>query len=242
MTKSSEFNEVLPESNVELERSYQRKHKKIDEVVDSQVNGLSKNNKVAVKKLTENKDVNSVENIINNERTDKAPSGEKRVFIVGDSIIKHINGYEISGKLENCKVFVRPCHGATIRCLEDHVKPVLRENPDEIIFHIGTNDLPSGKGNKDIAEAIINLAMSVKTQSRGVSISGITVRKDKHQNKVQEINDQLRDLCQANNINFIDHSKSIKPQHLNKSRLHLTRRGTSILSTTFVREISNIFH
>ena len=89
MTKSSEFNEVLPESNIELERSYQRKHEKIDDVVDSQVNGLSKNNKVAVKKLTENKDVNSAENIINNERTDKAPSGQKRVLIVGDSIIKH---------------------------------------------------------------------------------------------------------------------------------------------------------
>ena len=131
---------------------------------------------------------------INNERTYKALSGEKRLFIVGD-----ING-----------IFVRPCHGTTIRCLEDHVKPVLRENPDEIIFHIRTNDLPSGKGNKDIAEAIINLAMSVKTQSRGVSISGITVRKDKHQNKVQEINYQLRDLSQAKSVNFIDHSKSIK--------------------------------
>ena len=92
MTKSSQFNEVLPESNMKLERPYQRKHKKINEEVDSQVNGLSKNNKVAVKKLTKNKDVNSVENIINNERTDKAPSGEKRVFIVGDGIIKHING------------------------------------------------------------------------------------------------------------------------------------------------------
>ena len=232
MTKSSEFNEVLPESNVELERSYQRKHKKIDEEVDSQVNGSSKDNKVAVKKLTQNKDVNSVENIMNNERTDKAPSGEKSVFIVGDSIIKHINGYEISGKLENCKVFVRSCHGATIRFLEDHVKPVLWENPDKIIFHIGTNDVPSGKGNKDIAEVIINLTMSVKTQSRGVSISGITMSKDKHQNKVEEINYRLRDLCQANNIKFIDHSKSIKPQHLNKSRLNLTTKGTGILSTT----------
>ena len=29
MTKSSEFNEVLPESNVPLGRSYQRKHKKL---------------------------------------------------------------------------------------------------------------------------------------------------------------------------------------------------------------------
>ena len=242
MTKSSEFNEVLPESNVELERSYQRKHKKIDEEVDSQVNGSSKDNKVAVKKLTQNKDVNFVENIMNNERTDKAPSGEKSVFIVGDSIIKHINGYEISGKLENCKVFVRSCNGATMRCLKDHVKPVLHENPDEIMFHIGTNDLPSRKRNKDIAEAFINLAMSVITQSRGVSISSVTVRKDKHQNKVQEINDQLRDLCKTNNINFVDHSKSIKAQHLNKLRLHLTRRGTGILLTTFVREISNIFH
>ena len=83
---------------MELERSYQRKHKNIDEVVYSQVNGLSKNNKVAVKKLTQNKDVNSVENIMNNERTGKAPSGEKRIFIVGDSLIKHINSYEISGR------------------------------------------------------------------------------------------------------------------------------------------------
>ena len=55
MTKSSEVNEVLPESNAELERSHQRKHEKIDEVVDSQVNGLSKNNKVSVKKLTKKK-------------------------------------------------------------------------------------------------------------------------------------------------------------------------------------------
>ena len=82
----------------------------------------------------------------------------------------------------------------------------------------------------------------MKTQSRGVSISGITVKKDKRQNKVQETNEQLRDLCQPKNVNFIDHSKSIKPQHLNKSRLYLHRRGTSVLPTTFVREISNIFH
>ena len=148
--------------------------------------------------------------------------------------------YYKAHKLENCKVFVRLSHGATImpRRPSDRFYGKIQMR----LFFTSENDLPSGKGNKDIAETIINLAMFVKTQSRGVTISGITVRKDKHQNKVQEINDQLRDLCQANNINFIDHSKSIKPQHLNKSRLHLTKRGTSILSTTFVREISNIFH
>ena len=39
MTKSSEFNVVLPESNImELQRSYQTKHKKIDKEVHSLVN------------------------------------------------------------------------------------------------------------------------------------------------------------------------------------------------------------
>ena len=40
-TKSSDCNEVLLESTVEWEGSYQTSHKKIDKEVDSQVNGLS---------------------------------------------------------------------------------------------------------------------------------------------------------------------------------------------------------
>ena len=51
MTKSSDFNKMLfpfPESDVELEKSYQIKHKKIDKEVDSQLSGVSKNNKDAV--------------------------------------------------------------------------------------------------------------------------------------------------------------------------------------------------
>ena len=60
---------MLPGSNVELERPYQTKHKKIDKEVDSQMNGLSKNNKDAVKKQIQNIDVNSVEKKMRNERT-----------------------------------------------------------------------------------------------------------------------------------------------------------------------------
>lgn len=55
----------------------------------------------------------------------------------------------------------------------------------------------SRKWNKYTAETIIDLAKSVKTQSCGFSIFSITVRKDKYQNKVQEINDQLIDLYQV---------------------------------------------
>ena len=43
--------------------------------------------------------VNFVEKKVNSERTEKTLSGEKRVFIVGASVIKHVNGYKISGSL-----------------------------------------------------------------------------------------------------------------------------------------------
>ena len=88
---------LFPESDVELERSYQIKYQKIDKEVDSQVD--SKNNKDAVKKQMPNIYVNFVEKKVNSERTEKTLSGEKRVFIVGASVIKHVNGYKISGSL-----------------------------------------------------------------------------------------------------------------------------------------------
>ena len=92
-----------------------------------------------------------------------------------------------------------------------------------------------------IAKSIVELALSAKSASCDVSISNIVVRKDKHQNKCQEVNDHLKEICVEKNINLIYHSKNIKPQHLNKSRLHLAKKSTSILSTTFIQEIRNIF-
>ena len=166
---------------------------------------------------------------------------DKRVFTVGDSLIKHLNGYVIGGKAGNCNVYVRPSHGAKVRCMVDHVKPIIRDKPDHIIFHVGTNDIPSDKDAGDIAKSIVDLAMSAKSPTWDVSISNIITRKDEHQHKAQIVNNHLKEMSTNKNINLIDHSKNIKHRHLNKSKLHLTKRGTNTLSTTFVREISNIF-
>ena len=83
--------------------------------------------------------------------------------------------------------------------------------------------------------------MSGKSSTCDVSISNIITRKDKHQHKAQIVNNYLKKMCIIKSINIVDHSKNIKYQHLNKSKLHLTKRGTNILSTTYVREITNIF-
>ena len=65
--------------------------------------------------------------------------------------------------------------------MKDHVKPVLRGNPD-IVFHTGTNDVPSNK-----TPETIDLAISSESTTCDVSISNILIRKDKQQQKAQEV-------------------------------------------------------
>ena len=121
-------------------------------------------------------------NDINNENVRKQWC-TKQVYIVRDSIVKHVNGYDISCKTEKSKVFVRPSHCATVRCMTDHEKPVLRDNPDHIVFQIGTNDVHSNKTPETIAKSIVDLAISSKKTTCDVSISNILIRKGKYQQK-----------------------------------------------------------
>ena len=192
----------------------------------------------AIINKNEQKDILAKKEEINKNNDGLEPaektSDEKRIFIVGDSIIKNVNGYEVSGKTGHCRVYIRPSLGAKVTCMEDHIKLVLRDKPDHIIFYIGTNDIPSNKNSEDIANSIIELVLSEKSESCDASISNIVVRKDRHQNKCQQVNDHLKEKCREKNINLIDHSKSIKPEHPNKCRLHLTKKGTSLLSFTFI--------
>ena len=65
----------------------------------------------------------------------------KRIYIIGESILKYVQGYEISKSLENCKRYGKSFSCTKIRDMQGYVKPTLRENPDQIIVHVGTNDL-----------------------------------------------------------------------------------------------------
>ena len=124
----------------------------------------------------------------------------------------------------------------------------MRENPDHVIIHIGTNDLALNTPAEKVAESIIDLASTLKSDSCSVAISSITVRNDKHRNKVAQVNHYLKRLCQENNFELINHENTITERHLNGSKLHLNKRGTAILSNNFTEAVSNsiqrqlIFH
>ena len=154
-----------------------------------------------------------------------------RVFIIGDSIVKHIGGYELLQRVENCKFFVKSFSGANVRCMEDYIQPTLRETPSHVILHVGTYDVTTKQDPQQIAEGIINLAVKIK-RNCDVSISSITTRGDKYLRKPVDVNRNLKDRCREN-IHFINHGNALTVRHLNASKLHLNKRGTPVLSSQF---------
>ena len=151
-------------------------------------------------------------------------------------MVKHVFGWEINNKLVyKHKVFVRSFSGAKTICMSDYIKPCFREdNPDHVVIHVGTNDLPSEKPAETIATSVLNLAREVLSEKRSVSISGIIPRNDKW-NKVCEVNSCLKSLCDEAKIDFIDNSKNINPRrYLNNSKLHLNTKGSGKLLQNFV--------
>ena len=66
-----------------------------------------------------------------------------------------------------------------------------------------------------------------------VAISSITVRNDRYQKKVAQVNRHLKILYIDRNFELISYEKIITEKHLNGCKLHLNKRGTSILSKIF---------
>ena len=159
-------------------------------------------------------------------------------------MIKHVNGWEISRKLQgNCKVYVKHFSGAKTRCMKDYIKPSQSENSDHYILHVGTNDLCLDRSPELIAKFIIDLALTLKSESQDASISNIIVSYDSDtlNKKGCKVNAVLMEICREKNIYLIDNSKKIKPQHINKRKLNLNQKESRLLSDIFLKEISPVF-
>ena len=175
----------------------------------------------------------------------KGEKNEKSLFVIGHSMVKHLNGWEMSKKLNaNSKVFVKTFSDAKTTCMNDYVKPSVRSSPDHFILHVGPNDLSSEKSSEEIARSIIDLAISIKNEKHDVSISNIIIRADdkKLEKKRCDVNSLLGKLCKEKNYYILDHSTIIKRNHLNKGKLHLNQKGARLLSDISVKELSKVFN
>ena len=92
----------------------------------------------------------------------KTNTRKKSLYIVGDRIVKEVNGFELSkGITHKYSVWVR----FNALAKNDHVKPVIwNHEADHIILHAGTNDLSSGKTPVPICNDMSILLRQLKTK------------------------------------------------------------------------------
>ena len=117
---------------------------------------------------------------------------------------------------KNCKVYEWSFPGAKVQCMDDCKKLSIRDEPDHFIVHVGTNDLNSEVSSKSIAESIVYLTMTLKTESNNVSVSNIVLRTDNSlsNQKQYEVNSHLKDLCEERNLYLIENTEKFKSYRL----------------------------
>ena len=70
--------------------------------------------------------------------------------------------------------------GAKVKCVEDYRHPSITTNPDQIIIHVGKNDLPSKKKSAEISSDIVNLVLKLKSDTFQVLVSNLTIGNDRY--------------------------------------------------------------
>ena len=176
-----------------------------------------------------------------NDKTESDTSDKRKLpvtVILGDFMVKDIKGWKISSRTR--KVGVKHFSGAKTKDMKSYVIPTVEPKPDNIILHTGKNDLKTIDTPEEITMGILNLAMTCKTDTNSVFISGIVPRSDKLNEKASKVNSILRHECNVRNICFID-NKHISPRfHCNRSGLHLNYYGTKKLQENFLYELAKL--
>ena len=166
----------------------------------------------------------------------KAPTS----VTLGDSIVKNVYDNIITKSVKHQKhVVVKHLSRAKIADISHYKKRTQEKLPAEIIIHMGTNDSYSDKEAKDIANDILQLSKSAKTDANKVAVSSVLPQKDKFNSKVKEVNIHLQDICSSNNLPLVTHSNINPHQHINIKGLHLNSYGDKQLTRNFINFIEN---
>ena len=151
-----------------------------------------------------------------NMQIEQPQAEQLTTLLIGDSMVKNIQGRKL-GKAVGHRVVVKSFSGANTRAMSDYLKPNLELNPDQVILHVGTNDLKK-KEPQEVAEAIVDLARQVERSSDAkVVISELVCRRDKLNEQVKAVNKRLKRYCQQNEWKLIQHN-NVTDKELNMGR------------------------
>ena len=129
--------------------------------------------------------------------------------------------------------------GAKTDDMKSYLVLTIKQNPETIVIHCGTNDLKTEKGHRKIADKILGLAHQGKTDDNTVMISGIVPRNDNLNDDASKVNIILREACSKRNIGFIDNENINPTYNCNRSKLHFNKRGTNFLIENILFSLYN---
>lgn len=161
---------------------------------------------------------------------------KRSTYIVGDSMVKDVKGWELKKYCgDNENIFVKPFSGSTVKDMNSYCQPVIDRAPDQILLHVGTNDLSNKqKSDVKIAQDIIDLAKRIKSHHINVVVSGLVPRYDRFEPKRVRVNHILRDLCLEHELKYCEHSNIDASNHLNRSKVHLNKAGVNIFANNLL--------
>ena len=159
-------------------------------------------------------------------------------MLVGDSIIKQIQGWKLGKKVGHL-VVVKSFAGATTGDMKHYLKPTMEKHPQQILLHVGTNDLRDQNPNV-VVDNVVELARKIESEtSARIILSELVTRLDDvSSDSVKTVNQKLKKFCNQNNWKPVQH-QNITINDLNQSGLHLNNRGNNILFNNFVNCLDN---
>ena len=180
-------------------------------------------------------------------KTSQNKKPKKHIIILGDSIVKNLDGFKMSRKGYNVTTHSLP--GGNTAEMEVLSQAMALRKPDAIFLHCGTNDLfpKSGRDTQTREtppltpkQVVANLKdieqiLNAKSPNTQVIISNLTTRTDHGEvgaSKVRSTNS----LILKSGMPCVSHN-NITNDHLNGSKLHLNGQGTIEMSKNFRKYI-----
>ena len=150
---------------------------------------------------------------------------KQSTLLIGSSILKGIRTNEL-----NPDITLRSFSGATTKPIKEKLKDYDIDNCKTIILHVGGNDADNGDDVDSFCDNYIALLERLASDDCSLTVSGLLPRKTVD---LETYNDQLKSLCDENDIEFIDHyqnfllaSGEIPASYFWKDKIHLNQHGT----------------
>ena len=159
-----------------------------------------------------------------------------KISILGDSMIKDLIGSKMSNSRS---VSVKSFSGAKTSDMKHYIVPTLSTPPDEIVLHIGTNDIIHSSAQQIIQNiSEIGDIISEASSETKVTISNIIKRSDNVNlnQKIDECNVEIASPVSQKGWSLIDNS-NLDSTCLNGSGLHLNKKGTFSLACNIIKHI-----